>query len=68
MKPRNRTETIRIALSLDPATDGILRDLASMGFFGKNKAEVALTIVRYWIWDNEEKLNRQGIRIQKKNE
>lgn len=68
MKRRNRTETIRVILSLDPATDGVLEYLAHIGLFGKSKARVAATIIGNWIWDNEEKLNRQGIRIQKKNE
>ena len=68
MKRRNRTETIRVILSLDPDTDGVLEGLAHIGLFGKSKARVAATIIGNWIWDNEEKLSRQGIRIQKKND
>ena len=67
MKKRNRTETIRVILSIDPATDRVIEDLAHIGLFGKNKAQVATTIISRWIWDNEAKLDRQGIKIEKKN-
>ena len=67
MRRRNRTETIRVILSLDPTTDGVLEHLAHIGLLGKSKARVAATIIGNWIWDNADKLNRQGIRIQKKN-
>jgi hypothetical protein len=63
MSRRNRTETVKVPLSLDPTTDSILEDLAHFGLFGKNKAEVASAILRNWIWSNEEKLKRQGIRL-----
>jgi len=53
-----------VTLSLDPAKNGVLEELAGLGIFGKNKAEVASTILAQWIWDNEEKLRRQGIRVQ----
>lgn len=68
MNRRNRTETIRVIISLDPTTNDVLEDLAHIGLFGKSKARVAATIIGNWIWDNEEKINRQGIKIQKKEE
>lgn len=61
MAARNRTGTIRVPLSLDPSTNGVLEEMAHLGLFGKNKAEVAVTIIRAWVWDNDEKLNRQGV-------
>jgi len=66
MSRRNRTETIKVPLSLDPTTNVILEDLAHIGLFGKNKAEVASSILRDWIWRNEEKLERHGIRLTRK--
>jgi hypothetical protein len=67
MSRRNRTETIKVPLSLDPTTNVILEDLAHIGLFGKNKAEVASSILRDWIWSNEEKLERHGINFATKN-
>jgi hypothetical protein len=63
MAHRNRTATVRVPLSLDLTTDSVLERLAERGIFGKNKAEVAVTILRHWLWDNEEKLTRQSIQL-----
>ncbi len=63
MPRRNRTKTVRVPLSLDPSTDAVLERLARIGIFGKNKAEVAVTILRHWIWDNQDKLTRQSIQL-----
>jgi hypothetical protein len=52
-----------VPLSLDLTTDSVLERLAEIGIFGKNKAEVAVTILRHWLWDNEEKLTRQSIQL-----
>jgi hypothetical protein len=66
MRRKNLIGTVRVPLSLDPTTDTVLERLARLGIFGKNKAEVGVTIVRHWIWDNEEKLTRQGIQLIEK--
>ncbi len=50
-------------LSLDPTTDSVLERLARIGIFGKNKAEVAVTIIRRWVWDNQDVLARQNIQL-----
>lgn len=63
MAHRNRTATVRVPLSLDQTTDNVIERLAQKGILGKNKAEVAVTILRHWIWDNEEKLTRQSIQL-----
>lgn len=63
MPRRNRTKTVRVPMSLDPTTDSVLERLARIGIFGKNKAEVAVTILRRWIWDNQDKLTRQRIQL-----
>jgi len=64
MQHRNRTKTVRVPLSLDPATNSVLEALAQVGIFGKNKAEAGTTIIRHWIWDNQDKLAQQGIQLR----
>ncbi len=66
MPRRNRTPTVRVPLSLEPATNAVLEDLATLGIFGKNKAEVASALLAQWIWDNEDKLSRRGIQLPRK--
>jgi hypothetical protein len=66
MRVRNKIATVKVPLSLDTTTHRILDDLAGIGIFGKNKAQVAAAIVRTWIWENEEKLSRQGVKIARK--
>jgi len=66
MAARNRTGTIRMPVSLDVTTNRVLEDLARLGMFGKNRAEVALSIIRTWIWENEQKLDRQGVVLAKR--
>lgn len=63
MKPRNRTKTVRAILSLDATTADVLERIAHLGIFGKTKAEAGTTILRYWIWENQDKLAQQGVRI-----
>jgi hypothetical protein len=63
MARRNRVGTVKVPLSLDPTTDRVLEELAGIGIFGKNKAEVGSSILREWIWENEDKLARQGVRL-----
>jgi hypothetical protein len=65
MPRTNRVETVKVGLSLDPATNQVLDELATIGLFGKNKSEVGSTIIRMWTWDNEEKLTRHGINLVK---
>ncbi len=64
MARKNRTSTVRVPLSLDPTTDAVLERLAHLGVFGKNKAEAAATILGHWIWDNQDKLAQQGIKLR----
>ncbi|HTQ53182.1 MAG TPA: hypothetical protein VMI94_01910 [Bryobacteraceae bacterium] len=54
-------------MSLDPTLNRVLEELANHGILGKNKAEVAVSILWKWIWDNEDKLGRQGIQLVIKN-
>ncbi len=60
---KNRVGTVKLPLSLDPTMNRLLEELANDGIFGKNRAEVAVAILWKWIWDNEDKLGRQGVRL-----
>jgi hypothetical protein len=61
MPRNNRVATVKLSLSLDPTMNRVLEELALSGIFGKNKAEVAVGILWKWIWDNEDRLRRQGV-------
>lgn len=64
MRDRNRVRTERAQLSISDNTNRILQAVAELGILGKTKAEVAARIVTDWIWANEDRLSRQGIRLQ----
>ena len=63
MRRKNRTETVRVILSLDSTTHDVLDRIARLGIFGKTKAEAGTSILRYWIWENQDKLERQGVHL-----
>jgi hypothetical protein len=64
MRPKNKVGTERAQLSISENTDRILQDVAGIGILGKTKAEVAARIVTDWIWSNEDRLLRQGIKLR----
>lgn len=64
MRPKNQTGSKRAQLSISDNTDRILAEVALLGILGKTKAEVANRIVTEWIWDNEDRLLRQGIQVR----
>lgn len=66
MRPKNRIGTKRAQPSLSDNTDRILEEMAEWGHFGKSKAEVAGRIINDWLWSNEDRLNRQGIKLRAK--
>lgn len=63
MRRKNRVRTERAQLSISNNTDRILQRVADIGILGKTKAEVAARIVTDWIWANEGRLLRQGIKL-----
>ena len=65
MRRRNQVRTRRAQLSLSDNTTRILEEIAGIGILGKTKTEVAARIVSDWIWQNEDKLLRQGIKLQR---
>jgi hypothetical protein len=64
MRPKNSVRTARAQLSISDNTDRILQQVADIGILGKSKAEVAARIVTDWIWSNEDRLSRQGIKLK----
>lgn len=59
--------TKRIQLTIDVATDRLIGEIAQLGFHGASKPEVACTIIRMWLWDNQAKLRENGIRLQRQD-
>jgi hypothetical protein len=66
MRGKNAVGTERVQLSLADTANGVLEELAVIGILGKTKAEIAGRIVTDWIWENEDKLLRQGIPLKKR--
>src|SRR3972149_5537707 len=63
MSRKNRVQSVKIPFLLYSSLNHVLEQLAMRGLLGKNKAEVARAILWDWVWDNEEKLRRQGVRL-----
>jgi len=51
-------------MSLSDTANRVLEKLAEVGILGKTKAEIATRIVTDWIWQNEDRLLRQGISLR----
>lgn len=64
MRSKNPRPSARAQMSISSNTDRILEEVARIGILGKTKAEVAARLVTDWIWQNEDKLQRQGIYIR----
>ena len=65
MRPVNTVRTERVQLSLSDSANAVLEQLADIGVLGKTKAEIANRIVTDWIWNNEDRLLRQGINLRR---
>ncbi len=63
MPRRKAIETVRLQLTVSKAIDDVLGDMGALGIQGRNKAEVASWIISNWLWDNEDRLNRNGISL-----
>jgi hypothetical protein len=67
MRGKNPVSTERVQMSLSDTANSALEKLAEIGILGKTKAEIAARIVTDWIWQNEDRLLRQGIPLSKKS-
>ena len=63
MKKRNEVRTERLQLSLDPHTYRVLGEMAEIGLYGKNEAEVASFLLRTWLLANRTELASLGITL-----
>jgi hypothetical protein len=57
------TETCKLQVTVDSVTDRLIGDISLLGFQGTTKSEVACHILRKWLWDNQEKLRQNGVRV-----
>jgi hypothetical protein len=64
MRGKNPVGTERAQLSLSDTANRVLEGMAEIGILGKTKAEIAARIVTDWIWQNEDRLSRQGILLR----
>jgi len=64
MRSKNPIGTERVQMSLSDTANRVLEKLAEVGILGKTKAEIATRIVTDWIWQNEDRLLRQGISLR----
>jgi hypothetical protein len=64
MRPKNSVSTERAQVSLSGNANRILEEVAEIGILGKTKAEVAGRIITDWIWENEDRLLRHGIKLR----
>jgi hypothetical protein len=67
MRGKNPVSTERVQMSLSDTANSALEKLAEIGILGKTKAEIAARIVTDWIWQNEDRLLRQGIPLSKQS-
>ena len=56
-RPANKLPSREVNItSMDPVTYSMLDALERYGRFGKTKPDVALFIIRTWLWENEARL------------
>lgn len=67
MVKTNNIETFKLQTTVDSTTDRVIGDIAILGFQGISKSEVVRSILRMWLWENQEKLRQSGIRIPESN-
>ncbi|WP_206999819.1 hypothetical protein [Trinickia mobilis] len=64
MPRTNAVETKKLQLTVDVATDYLIGEIAQLGLHGTSKSEVACSIIRMWLWDNQAKLRENGISLR----
>jgi len=57
----NAVETRKLQLTVDIVTDHVIGAIAALGIHGTNKSDVAGSILRMWLWDNQTKLRENGV-------
>lgn len=65
MARTNIVDTKKLQLTVDVATDRIVGEIALLGLHGTSKSEVACSIIRMWLWENQSKLRENGIEFRR---
>lgn len=61
----NAVDTKKLQLTVDVTTDRVVGEIASLGLHGTSKSEVACSIIRMWLWENQGKLRDNGIDLRR---
>jgi hypothetical protein len=56
--------TTKLQLTVDVVTDRLIGEIAELGIHGVNKSEVASSIIRMWLWENQGRLRDSGVQFQ----
>ena len=56
-------KTLRLQVTIDATTERVIQQMVKLGIHGASKSEVACSVIRHWLWDNQEKLRDNGITI-----
>lgn len=65
MARNNSVETKKLQLTVDISTERIIEEIAALGIHGTSKSEVACSILRMWLWENQAKLRENGIEFKR---
>ena len=65
MARTNAVDTTKLQVTIDVVTDRLMGEIAALGLHGANRSEVACSIIRMWIWENQGKLRDSGIEIRR---
>lgn len=57
-------DTTKLQVTIDTATARVIGEIVELGIHGTSKAEVACSILRMWIWENEQRLRENGVSIR----
>ena len=55
--------TSKIQVTVDISTDRLVGEIAELGFLGTSKSEVVCSVLREWLWSNQEQLRQNGIQL-----
>jgi hypothetical protein len=59
----NGVQTQRLRLTVGATTDRVISHIVGLGIYGASEATVACSIIRYWLWANQDKLRENRITL-----
>ena len=59
--------TSKIQVTVDISTDRLVGEIAELGFLGTSKSEVVCSVLREWLWNNQEQLRQNGIQLSSRD-